>query len=830
MRQIERREHSARLRAQLDEIRDELIGLRGDDITVTPPPELERLLVFETEPGHPISAEQAYSLSTNSRIEVIQLHQFADSSGRKISRVLLHVPFGDLLALSDKIRNYGEGVTESGNAPNPWVANLSRIGKAALEDMWTDNDPLPADDEPHWWQLWVRRYPVQNTITFRVRCQAAGLQVADPELKLPEHIVFFARCTRQKLESCFAVLNTLAEIRLGRSAHLELSQLPGEEQHQYIELAIERILPPDEGAPAVCILDTGIHRGHPLIAPLLREGDNLTIFSDGDSSDCYHDSGHGTLMAGLAAYGELRELVLGPDEFKATHFLEGVKLHDPSYTRTDSSNPPAHGWMISQATNTIEVVDPHRARVFALALTAPGEESGRPSAWSAAIDQLAFGDEEGSGNQRLFIISAGNVAPSDYGTDYLYPLCNHRSPIEDPAQSWNAVTVGALTHYHVIRETDPESAALSTFAPQGSLSPFSRTSIDWDDHWPFKPDIVMEGGNCAIGVRNEPETRDSIVPLSTSKSFRQRPISAFAATSAATALAANLAASIRATYPKLWPETVRALMIHSARWNETMLGGIDPHRAYTKENREAFKKTLRTYGYGEPDAFRARYSSEQEATLFREDSLIPYRGGAGSASVNDCHIHELKLPGGLLGDLLDTPCNLRITLSSFTAPNPSSSNRTTGSRYRYGGCLLRFKVRHAGQSLREFQDSVARSANEEDEPEEADEIADAGGSAENRLNSNNWALGPKLRDKGGSLIHDVWQGNAADLATMDRVAVYPVKGWWVSRSFPIGSPWNDCHLRPIRYSLIVSIEVAANVKIYSEIQNLISVPVDELSS
>lgn len=256
-----------------------------------------------------------------------------------------------------------------------------------------------------------------------------------------------------------------------------------------------------------------------------------------------------------------------------------------------------------------------------------------------------------------------------------------------------------------------------------------------------------------------------------------------------------------------------------------MLGGIDPHRAYTKENREAFNKTLRTYGYGEPDAFRARYSSEQEATLFREDSLIPYRGAAGSASVNDCHIHELKLPGGLLGDLLDTPCSLRVTLSSFTAPNPSSSNRTSGSRYRYGGCLLRFKVRHSGQSLEEFQNSVAKSANEEDESDETDSAADDGAGSGSSLNSNNWALGPKLRDKGGSLIHDIWQGNAADLATMDRIAIYPVKGWWASRRFPESSPWHNCHLRRIRYSLIVSIEVAADVQIYSEIRNLISIPI-----
>jgi hypothetical protein len=83
-----------------------------------------------------------------------------------------------------------------------------------------------------------------------------------------------------------------------------------------------------------------------------------------------------------------------------------------------------------------------------------------------------------------------------------------------------------------------------------------------------------------------------------------------------------------------------------------------------------------------------------------------------------------------------------------------------------------------------------------------------------------------LRSKGGSIIHDVWQGNAADLAAMDHIAIFPVKGWWASRSFQPDSPWYRCHRRPMRYSLIVSLETMADVPLYNEISNLISVPLD----
>jgi hypothetical protein len=53
-----------------------------------------------------------------------------------------------------------------------------------------------------------------------------------------------------------------------------------------------------------------------------------------------------------------------------------------------------------------------------------------------------------------------------------------------------------------------------------------------------------------------------------------------------------VAAQILAEQPTLWPETIRALMVHSAVWTPTMkghLGEIDN------------KTMLRRYGFGVPD-------------------------------------------------------------------------------------------------------------------------------------------------------------------------------------------------------------------------------------
>lgn len=731
-----------------------------------------------------------------------------DFEGKPLTRVLVHVPYGQLPALAEKFRRFGEETTEKGNTPNPWVANLQRVGRAAITSLWSEHEPIPEGNEPQWWQLWVRRTD-QNWNVFVHFAAVAGITVKGTPLRMPEHIVVVAQARRSQLESSLDLLNTLAEIRRARSRHYEVSDLTAEEQHDWINLAKERIQPPTADAPAVCLLDTGIHRGHPLLQVVLAEVDNQSIFPDSDSSDSSPDHGHGTRMAGLAAYGDIRALMTGAEPWVQRHCLEGVKMFDHNLPH----EPDNYGSVTIQAVQTPAIINSTRRRVFSLPITADGIIDGMPSAWSAAIDSLAFGEEDPDAPKQLFLISAGNTDAFSLDGRYVYPDSNYQSTVEEPAQAWNAITVGAITHRDQVLENDPESANLVPIAHKGGLSPHSRTSLKWDTHWPIKPEIVMEGGNLGHHPTDGPERRDSLDLLTTAKGLQGRPIAPFRATSAATALAAKLAAEISADYPTLWPETIRGLVVHSARWNDEMLNGLEPHESGTTKD---VQMLLRRFGYGEPNAARARASSQSEVTFFREDQFTPYKGGAGAASINDCHVHNLRFPADLLQSLGETQCVMRVTLSYFTAPNPSASNRIAGSRYRYGGCLLRFRVRHKDESNEAFLALVAKAADEPDADQpEAESMHDPA-----------WALGPNLRAKSGSLVHDIWRGSAVDLVTMDQIAVFPVKGWWALRSFPEGSPWHHCHKRSIRYSLIISLEVMADVPLYTEISNLLAVPLD----
>jgi hypothetical protein len=827
-RSIERGAHYQALSSQIQAVEKAYDFIEKERVKKGLPLKLDLLLEIDSEPGFPLSAQEIHALSSKREsIIVLQAVPLSAEEGREQTRVLLSVPHGQLTVLAEKFRKYAEEMTPLGNIPNPWVANISRIAQAALKSLWTDPGPMPVDAGVNWWQFWIRRHPLHCLVDFKKWAKSAGLTLRQEMLKLPDHIVMVGSGTLRQIEGSLDLLNTLAEVRAARPWHYELSDLSGDEQHEWSEAALDRLSPPAANAPAVCVLDTGINRGHPLLQPVLSTTDNHTIFADGDPSDGSRGTGHGTLMAGLAAYADLRELIMesGNGSWEQTHRIEGVKILHPN----EQHAPENYGAVTVQAVTTPEIAAPERPRVYVLAITATGDIQGRPSAWSAAVDNCAFGAEEEGEPKRLILVSAGNVDPFALDSDYRYPATNEQSQIEDPAQAWNAVTVGALTHRDDVLETDPESLLLEPISQNGELSALSRTSCDWDAHWPIKPEIVMEGGNAARDLQGSVERRDSLDLLSTSADFRIRPFAPFRGTSPACALAAHLAAKIRASYPLLWPETVRGLLVHSARWSASMLRGLNPYQAFTEQERKQFVRMLRCYGYGEPDAARATYSSQKDVTLLREDKLLPYTGSAGNAGVNDCHVHRLTLPADLLRSLGETTCTMRVTLSYFTAPNPSASNRIPGSRYHYGGALLRFRVRHKDETAEEFMQHVTAEANEEDDESDAleSEYADASGQQKPRsLHDKAWALGHKLRGKGGSLIHDVWQGNAADLAAMDRIAVFPVKGWWASRSFPSGTSWHHCHKKPLPYSLIVSVEVSADIPLYTEIQNLLNVPLD----
>jgi hypothetical protein len=553
---------------------------------------------------------------------------------------------------------------------------------------------------------------------------------------------------------------------------------------------------PGEHVPYVCVLDTGVNRGHPVLVPALDPADLHTVEPAWGTND---DDGHGTNMAGLALIGDLTAALAtqGPIEF--SHRLESVKLlpHD-GYNGGDAKH---HGYLTTEAVARPEVTAPQRLRVFEMAVTArDNRDRGRPSAWSAAIDRLAADAEGGGATPRVIVVSAGNV--DDPNAWSQYPASNTTDGIHDPAQAWNALTVGAFTQ--LVNITEPDMGGYQPIAATGGLSPFSTTSRAWQPYWPLKPDVVFEGGNAAKDAISAVWTA-SLSLLTTHHLPQQRLFTTANATSAASALAARMAARLMAEYPELRPETIRALIVHSAEWTADMRRMFLP--AGRPPSKSDHLNLVRHCGFGVPNLDRALWSASNSLTLIVESSLHPFeRQASRPPTLRDMHLHQLPWPLAELEALGETEVEMRVTLSYFIEPNPSE--RGPRSRYRYESHGLRFEVKRAAESTDEFQQRINQAARDEEEG--------------NRTSTDDpqWLIGKNGRHR-GSIHSDTWRGKAADLASRGVLAVYPALGWWKTRTAL------ERYSQPARYSLVVSIRAPeVEVDLYTPIANQIGIPIE----
>lgn len=722
-------------------------------------------------------------------IELVSVRQINDDAP---AFAAVFVPFRAAAHFQRLLEEYRTLQTESGRPRHETLVNrINSISLAAIRSLFTDDeDALPPENEPTWWEIWVRTDFAEQ---FRVIAQNLEVHlVQDQVLEFPEREVFIARSTLEALGRLLARTDALAEIRLARDTPGTFIKMSNVEQIGWARSLVERLVRPPNDAVAVCVLDSGVTHTHPLLAIALDERDLHAYDALWGTEDSPAWRGHGTEMAGIALFGDLYPLILNNGQLRLTHRLESVKMLDPTEIQHD---PKLYGYVTSECISRAEISAPIRSRAICMAVTSNLDvRQGRPSSWSAAIDRICYGDEA---RRRLLFVSAGNVKLERIPTaNYLDR--NDVEPILNPAQAWDAVTVGAYTEKTEIRDRGFRN--WRPLADRGDLAPTSRTSLTWERQWPIKPDIVCEGGNLATDG-NTVDCPDDLGLLSTyfQPQFRQFCISGD--TSAATALAANMAGNILASNSRLWPETVRGLIVHSAEWTQRMRHHL-PH-VPTRSQKAAF---LRRYGYGVPNLSRAVSSSLNDATLVVQDSLQAFwRAPEGTIKTRHMHLHRLPWPRAQLDALAETDVELRLTLSYFIEPNPGE--RGWARRHRYASHGLRFAVKKSTESLSEFRTRINRAVESEEQGVQAD------------LGPDNWFLGP-IRDV-GSIHSDYWTGTAAELRNRDAIAIYPIGGWWKEK----GQLHRYDQLA--RYSLILSLRATAgNIDIYTPIQTSIAAVVE----
>lgn len=727
--------------------------------------------------------------------------------------VALYVPDGRLSALEKRIQEYLTEDTRYGKPKNASLINaIDAIRRAAFEELWTEDEAAPADlDAAQWFQLWLRvggQAPRDVVQAFVNVAHQLEIEVEAGFLTFPGRVVLAALSTRRALERALYLLDAIAEIRsVQPNAGFFISDLtPREQAHWIQDLRGRCTFAESDLAPYVTLLDTGVNRAHLLLQDVVEEEDVQAVLKEWGGTD---QNGHGTEMAGIACYGDLVQALASDQDIAIPHRLESVKIFPPV-----GVNPPhLYGWIYAQAVSNVEASKPDRQRIFATMTTAIGPSAGKPTEWSAAVDQLAFGLDGlrpyGHGvdwvtnelSPRLFVLSAGNVPWQGWNQ---YPTINHQTSIEDPGQAWNALTVGACTHLTDVDFANWPNA--TPIASQGGLSPASTTSLLWVNSWPIKPDVVAEGGNACL----DPDPHVTVGPeslrvLTTSHRQHVSPFAESGDTSAAAAEVSRICAHLRARYPDYWEETIRALVVHGARFTRYMLAQLP-----AGHNKTHVKNLLRQYGFGLASLENSLYSTEQSPNLITQDIIVPYKAEEGKVKLNELKLHALPWPTEALQGLGGTLVEMRITLSYFIEPNPS--RRGWQSKFRYQSHGLRFAVKGATETEEDFNLRINKIERELAEVDIDESMSDP--------DRNEWVIGAQLRAR-GSLHADIWRGTAQALAEKSHVAVFPVGGWW--------KDWkgSDRAGVAVRYSLIVSIhpydDVAVNVDLYTPIANKIAI-------
>ncbi|WP_394253588.1 S8 family peptidase [Arthrobacter pityocampae] len=691
--------------------------------------------------------------------------------------------------------------TPEGNPSNQaLVANISRIRSAILADLWT-SEGAPDYTGVRWWELWLDATNPQID-TLDGFLDAYQLRKLTRSVVLRDRIVIWVEATWRQLEVLPFTRVPIAEIRIPGFVDT-IEDLTVDEQDEYVQDLIDRILPAHGHAPAVCHLDTGVYRVHRLLFGSLDESDHHTII--GTSGNDVDPRGHGTSMAGLALYGNLESYLLGSTQVQLRHRLESVRM-TPGRGEVHI-NPIDYGSATAQAVATAEVANPRR-RVFCLTLSAKSDNPGEPTLWSATVDALAAGtDTVRVGDQfqllsipdpalaRLIVVAAGNV--DKYALDHRTE--SDTSAVEDPAQAWNVLTVGAYTEL-VETPQDPQYSGWNVLAESGQLSPHSRTSVMFNQrNWPIKPDICMEGGNVLTDGAQLFETKHPVVSLRSTGVRNDLALSSANATSAATAQAARLAALAMDRYPEYWPETIRGLLTHTAEWTPAMTAEIAPDQP--KRDR---LQLLRRYGWGVPTEGSVLNSSRQAVTLVSQDQFVPFEGA--DYRMRRFRLHTLPWPRDVLEQLGATDVRLRVSLSYFI--EPSASRRGWRQRYAYASHALRFDLQGPLETQQAFVGRVNRDAQSAED-----------GSMRSPANGDRWLVGQNQRGL-GSLHQDEWVGTGADLARCNSVAVYPVGGWWKNNGRA------DRQDLPVRYALLLSLRTAdQDVDLYTPIAAQLRVPV-----
>lgn len=375
---------------------------------------------------------------------------------------------------------------------------------------------------------------------------------------------------------------------------------------------VEQSSPP-VNAPLVAVLDSGIAGGHPLLGSSLGDAQGF-LLPDREAHDA---DGHGTVVAGIALYGDVEACAQAKEFIPVLRLLSGRILDHSA-----ASDPRFIENIVEEAVRYF--FDNYGCKVFNLSYGDLNKPyfGGRVSGLAYTLDRLAR--ELGV----LFVVPTGNIQnpPENWLTDeYPHYLFRDEARLIDPAPALNALTVGSIARWDRSAKAWrwPNDLAEIPVAQRDQPSPFTRCGSSVKGA--VKPELVAYGGNQAIDPRTGGVSSRWLGELSTDKDFMTgKLLGERSGTSFAAPHIAHLAARLLVEVPDASINLVRALLVGNAK---VPLASRDLFQ--TDKSRLS-----QVVGYGMVEISNLFRSTEEQVILIAESTLIDKHN----------HFYELPIP------------------------------------------------------------------------------------------------------------------------------------------------------------------------------------------
>lgn len=463
---------------------------------------------------------------------------------------------------------------------------------------------------------------------------------------------------------------------------------------------------PVDGAPSVCVIDSGIQQGHIFLQPAVDQATAYCFVpgkATSDIADQVPPGGHGTRVAGAILYGETVPKVGTP---QLRFWIENARVLDEHNQMPEDLFPPQAIRFAVQRFHQ----GPRQTRIFNHSINANSYCRARyMSAWAAEIDALSVEFDV------LIVQSAGNLlvsgpipypgvkdhldAQRPYPTYFLEPSCR----VANPAQSLQALTVGSVG-YGAFTDGNWHTFATEPAHP----SAFSRSGPGiWEV---IKPEIVEFGGddlhtnNQPIDVQSGGPIPDACPELVRSTMYPPGPAvdRDETGTSFSTPKVSRIAAQLQSVLPGEPALLYRALIVQSAHWPiwaEAMLNQLRNNDGLSKVQRKALLEkatgAMRSIGYGMPDEARATQNTEFRTTFIT--------AGKTGLRAGYCHFYQVPIPEALRQPADEYDIRIDVTLSYVAQPR-----RTRRHLRRYLSTWLDWKTSKLGEGLNDFRKRVIK--------------------------------------------------------------------------------------------------------------------------